>query len=46
MVEFDLWVIITMMVSCNANAITEYDETRSGIANESIDMEYDNISIE
>ena len=42
----DLWVIISMMVLCNANAIIEYDRRRSGLSSAPLDMEYDNSSIE
>ena len=39
-------VIISMMVMCNANAITEYDRRRSGHPNAPLDMEYENNSTE
>ena len=42
----DLWVIISMMVLCSANAIIEYDRGRSGLSSAPLDMEYDNNSIE
>jgi len=45
----DLWVIISMMVLCNANVITEHDRRRSAwLPNPSapLGIEYDNNSIE
>jgi len=46
--EKDLRVIISMMVLCYANFITEYDRRRSGLHNAPpLDIEYDyNSSIE
>ena len=35
-----------MMVLCNAITIIEYDRRRSGFSSASLDMEYDNNSIE
>mgnify|MGYP006076608443 CR=1 FL=1 len=35
-------VVISMMVSYNANAIVEYDRIRSGLSNAPLDMKYDN----
>jgi len=37
---------ISMMVLCNANAITEYDRRRLGLPIAPLDIEYDNNSIE
>ena len=42
----DVRVIISMMVLCNANVIVEYDRRRSRLPGASLDMEYDNSSIE
>ena len=42
----DVWVIISMMVSCNANVITDYNRRRSGLPSAPLDMEYDSSSIE
>ena len=46
MLQIERWVIISMMVTCNANAIIEYDRRRSGLSHTPLDMEYDNNSIE
>jgi len=42
----DRWVIIIIMVLCNANAIIEYDRSRPGLSSAPVDMEYDNNSTE
>ena len=40
----DRWVIVSMMVLCNANSIiiTEYDRRRSGFSNAPVNAEYGN----
>ena len=40
------WVIISMMVLCNANAIIEYGRRRSGLPSAPLVMGYGNNSIE
>ena len=40
------WVIISMMVLCNASAIIEYDRRRSGLPSAPLDMECDNSRID
>ena len=40
------WVMISMMVLCNASAIIEYDRRRSGLPSAPLDMEYDDNSME
>ena len=44
--EYDLWVIISMMVMRNANVIIEHDRRRLGLSSAPLDVKYDNISIE
>ena len=39
-------VIISMMVLCNANVITEHDRRRSGLSNAPLDVKYGNKRIE
>ena len=40
------WVIVSMMILCNAIAIIEYDSRRSGLPSAPLNMEYHNGSIE
>tara|TARA_B110000090_G_C13212290_1_gene381366 strand:- start:247 stop:444 length:198 start_codon:yes stop_codon:yes gene_type:complete len=42
----DLWVVISMMVLCNAIDEVEYDRARSGLSNTPLDVQYDINSIE
>ena len=45
-VEIDWWVIISMIVLCNANTIVIADDKRrSGLPSAPLDMEYDKNSI-
>ena len=37
----DLWVIISIMVLCNANIVIEYDRRRSELPSASLNMEHD-----
>ena len=44
--QIEIYVIISMMVMCNANDIIEHDRKRSRFCKTPINMEYDNSSIE
>ena len=43
--EFDRWVVVSMMLMCNAIVIIEHDR-RSGFRSAALDMEYDNSSVD
>ena len=45
-VGVERFVVIKMMLMCNATASTEYDRRRSGLPNTPLDIEYYNNNIE
>ena len=43
--DLGFFVIVSMMVLCNANVVIKYDRRRSGLPSAPLDMEYDNNKI-